>query len=396
MGGELVVCGLMVLGLATQVIWAKFDDTYYIVETNGEYIHCKKCPHGTYWLQNCDRDGGQATCEECPDGRFMEDFNRALYCKKCTECKGNHKESREVVAAECTRFHDTKCQCIEGYWREEGRVGDCRSVSPCKQGYGVKKLADSHNNTTCERCVNGKTFSNVSSEKIPCQNCSLCPVGWVQKIPCSEYEDIVCIPKDEDADDGVALIVGVVCGVIFAVALLVVIIIFCCCREKTRKVLQKLPCRKGTKYETTDTTDPNGEFVRVTVEAGNEDNNSEPEVDQELARLAIANDTGLFSDLSLLRISGNIGQWLQLALELGLSNAERERIVIDFHSAIDQIHKALTSWRNRQRQGKKSDEFLQDELVQALHNASYGELANQLQTYSVTEMFPANTNQDNS
>ncbi|WAR15406.1 TNR16-like protein [Mya arenaria] len=214
MGGELVVCGLMVLGLATQVIWAKFDDTYYIVETNGEYIHCKKCPHGTYWLQNCDRDGGQATCEECPDGRFMEDFNRALYCKKCTECKGNHKESREVVAAECTRFHDTKCQCIEGYWREEGRVGDCRSVSPCKQGYGVKKLA----------------------------------------------------------------------------------------------------------------TDPNGEFVRVTVEAGNEDNNSEPEVDQELARLAIANDTGLFSDLSLLRISGNIGQWLQLALELGLSNAERERI----------------------------------------------------------------------
>ncbi|XP_052801108.1 tumor necrosis factor receptor superfamily member 5-like [Mya arenaria] len=112
-------------------------------------------------------------------------------------------------------------------------------------GYGVKKLANSHKDTTCERCVNRKTFSNISSEVMPCQNCSLCQEGWVQKTPCTETVDTVCIPKDEVEDGSVGNIVGAACGVIYAVAILLVLIIIAfCCRERTNEVLQKLRSRR--------------------------------------------------------------------------------------------------------------------------------------------------------
>ncbi|XP_052797562.1 tumor necrosis factor receptor superfamily member 11B-like [Mya arenaria] len=155
------------------------------------------CPPGTFWNGNCYKDGGQAICQDCSDGHFTNAYNRELYCRRCTECKGNNQPSGEVMAEACTRLHDTKCECKPGYWREKGRVGDCREVSPCKPRYGVKKIADSHNNTTCERCVNGKTFSNISSEVATCQNCSVCPEGWAQKTPCNESNDTVCIPKGD-------------------------------------------------------------------------------------------------------------------------------------------------------------------------------------------------------
>ncbi|XP_052802148.1 tumor necrosis factor receptor superfamily member 11B-like isoform X1 [Mya arenaria] len=235
----LVASALFVLTVFTRGLLAQLNDTYYSIEVNFETIECKMCPPGTYWIQHCSQDGGQAVCQACPNGRFTEDYNRAIYCERCTECKGNYKESREVVAEACTGFHDTICECKAGYWREEGIVGDCREVSPCEPRYGVKKLANSHNDTTCERCVNGKTFSNISSEVTPCQNCSVCPEGWVQKWPCNEYEDTVCIPKDEVKEyNKVGLIVGVVCGV--SVLILVSVILCYCCRKKSAQVLQKL------------------------------------------------------------------------------------------------------------------------------------------------------------
>ncbi|WAR01911.1 TNR1B-like protein [Mya arenaria] len=132
---------VVVLAVFTPGISAQFNDSYYLIEVNRETIQCKMCPPGAYWIQHCSKDGGQAICMDCPYDRFSEDYNRALYCKRCTKCKGNDKESGEVVAEACTRFHDTKCECKLGYWREKGIVGDCREVSPCKPGYGVKKMA---------------------------------------------------------------------------------------------------------------------------------------------------------------------------------------------------------------------------------------------------------------
>ncbi|XP_052800918.1 tumor necrosis factor receptor superfamily member 5-like [Mya arenaria] len=221
---------VVVLAVFTPGISAQFNDSYYLIEVNRETIQCKMCPPGAYWIQHCSKDGGQAICMDCPYDRFSEDYNRALYCKRCTKCKGNDKESGEVVAEACTRFHDTKCECKLGYWREERIVGYCREVSPCKPSYGVKKMANSHNDTTCERCVNGKTFSNISSEVTPCQNCSVCPEGWVQKLSCHETEDTVCIPKDEEEDVKVGLYVGVTVCIL---AISVIIIVIFICRKKT-------------------------------------------------------------------------------------------------------------------------------------------------------------------
>ncbi|XP_052801116.1 tumor necrosis factor receptor superfamily member 16-like isoform X2 [Mya arenaria] len=227
----------------------QFDDHYYSIEFNREIIQCKMCPPGTFWIENCSQDGGQTVCQDCPDGRFIKDYNRAIYCKRCTECKGTYKESGEVVADSCTRFQNTKCICKPGYWRENGIVGDCREVSPCLPGFGVKELAKSHNNTTCERCVNGKTFSNISSKVTPCQNCSLCLEGWMQKSPCTETVDTVCIPNDEVEEYSVGHhIVGAICGVIFAVAILIGIIIAFCCRERTNGLPQMLHIRRNEQH----------------------------------------------------------------------------------------------------------------------------------------------------
>ncbi|XP_052800463.1 tumor necrosis factor receptor superfamily member 11B-like isoform X2 [Mya arenaria] len=183
------------MALSTIGSFAQLNATYYSIEVNLETIQCRMCPPGTFWIRHCSQDGGQAVCKDCADGRFTEDNNRAIYCKRCSECTGTDQPSGEVVVEACTRFHDTICGCKPGYWREEGKVGNCQKVSPCEPRYGVMKMGDSHNDTTCKRCVNGKTFSNISSEVTPCQNCSICAEGWVQKSPCNETVDTACIPK---------------------------------------------------------------------------------------------------------------------------------------------------------------------------------------------------------
>ncbi|XP_052798317.1 tumor necrosis factor receptor superfamily member 5-like [Mya arenaria] len=228
-----VACCVFVLAVSTTEILAQLNDTHYPVELNGEILHCKLCPPGTFWIEHCTQNRG-SQCQDCPDGRFETDYNRAFYCERCTECTGNDQTTGEVAEA-CTRFHDTRCECKPGYWREES-VGDCQEVSPCEPGYGVKKMANSHKDTTCERCVNGKTFSNISSEVMPCLNCSLCPEGWVQRTPCNETQDTVCISKDEEEkDSNIIILFGVACGVLLAVA-----IVSYYFRKRIQLILQQL------------------------------------------------------------------------------------------------------------------------------------------------------------
>ncbi|XP_052801105.1 tumor necrosis factor receptor superfamily member 5-like isoform X2 [Mya arenaria] len=232
MGCKMHVACVFVLAVSTTDILAQFNDTHYPVEFSSETIHCKLCRPGTFWIKHCSHDGGNSQCQDCPDGRFIKHYNRELYCGRCTECTENDRTTGEVAEA-CTRFHDTICECKPGYWREES-VGDCQKVSQCETGYGVNKMANSHTDTTCERCVYGKTFSNISSEVTPCQDCSVCPEGWVQKFSCHETEDTVCIPKDEADDNSVVFIVEVTCGGILAI--LVITIVFC----RGRKIIENI------------------------------------------------------------------------------------------------------------------------------------------------------------
>ncbi|XP_052800966.1 tumor necrosis factor receptor superfamily member 5-like [Mya arenaria] len=214
-----VACFAFLLAASTTEILAQLNVTHYTVEFNYEIIHCKLCPPGTFWVKHCTQDGGHAICQDCPDGRFIKHYNRVLYCRRCTECTENDQTTGEVAEA-CTQFHDTICECKPGYWREES-VGDCQEVSPCESGYGVKKMANSHKDTTCERCVNKKTFSSTSSEVTPCQNCSHCLEGWVQKIPCNETQDTMCIPKDEvKADILIITLLGLVGVVLLPVVIM--------------------------------------------------------------------------------------------------------------------------------------------------------------------------------
>ena len=117
---------------------AQFNNKSYI---NDKGYHCKKCPPGQYWVGDCTYDGGSAQCTACNDGEYIDSWNQAIFCSKCdTECKGNGHMSREEITLPCTPEHNIVCECKSGYWREQGSVGDCREVSPCHPGFGVKKL----------------------------------------------------------------------------------------------------------------------------------------------------------------------------------------------------------------------------------------------------------------
>ncbi|XP_052798724.1 tumor necrosis factor receptor superfamily member 1B-like isoform X2 [Mya arenaria] len=229
-----VACLLVLVVQAASVISGQLGGTYYQVEVHGNTIQCKKCSPGTFWTgKHCSHDGGQAICQDCQQGTFSEDYSIEYFCRRCKKCVELH----EVVVEACTQNHDTKCGCKSGYRRTEGKAGDCREL--CKPGYGVIK--DSYANTTCERCGNGKTFSNITSQVTPCQKCSVCPEGLLQKNACNETEDTLCVPKDEVEEDSVGVILGVACGVILTIVTIGIITF--CCWKKRNEFLQKLHTR---------------------------------------------------------------------------------------------------------------------------------------------------------
>ncbi|XP_052231673.1 uncharacterized protein LOC127845060 isoform X4 [Dreissena polymorpha] len=172
------------------------DDMYY----RHNNINCIQCQPGTHWVADCATDGGSAVCKPCPEGFYISKYNLAWFCQKCSaSCRntnhGEQEEQREYVARNCTSTSDLKCQCRDGFWREQEMNGACRTVTSCGLGSGVKTIASENSDTVCEVCIHGETFSNSTSTKEKCLPCSICSNHQILKQPCTRTDDTVCIAR---------------------------------------------------------------------------------------------------------------------------------------------------------------------------------------------------------
>ncbi|ESP01579.1 hypothetical protein LOTGIDRAFT_139556, partial [Lottia gigantea] len=80
--------------------------------------------------------------------------------------------------------------------------GQC--CSQCPIGSGVTSHCHSGNDTNCEPCVDGKTFSSNTSHTQVCSQCSECPKNSQVSSECNSTADTACV-CDKDfflAEDG--------------------------------------------------------------------------------------------------------------------------------------------------------------------------------------------------
>ncbi|XP_052230754.1 uncharacterized protein LOC127844523 isoform X2 [Dreissena polymorpha] len=211
------------------------DERIYYEHNN---MTCAMCRPGSHWVGHCLTSGASADCVPCPHDQYNPAFNRAIYCKQCrTSCwNQNHEHEsvqREEIVQACTGISDLKCQCKEGYWREKGTNNICQRVLTCGQGQGVKTKATPNSDTVCEDCVNGETFSNVSSTTEQCLPCSTCGTDEILHRSCTATEDTICAVRTTTGRKElvIGLVIGISSLVLVFVAIGVGLYVFCYCRS---------------------------------------------------------------------------------------------------------------------------------------------------------------------
>ncbi|XP_052231667.1 tumor necrosis factor receptor superfamily member 16-like isoform X1 [Dreissena polymorpha] len=266
------------------------DDMYY----RHNNINCIQCQPGTHWVADCATDGGSAVCKPCPEGFYISKYNLAWFCQKCSaSCRntnhGEQEEQREYVARNCTSTSDLKCQCRDGFWREQEMNGACRTVTSCGLGSGVKTIASENSDTVCEVCIHGETFSNSTSTKEKCLPCSICSNHQILKQPCTRTDDTVCIARSTDREK---LSIGLGVGI----ALFLILCAACGCglraiwRSRSKNANTELRHVNGEHHELTrrntnrhDETNGHArhEMLNETVGQSNEESVYEPVYEQD-------------------------------------------------------------------------------------------------------------------
>lgn len=74
---------------------------------------------------------------------------------------------------------------------EDGTV-ECRHCTKCLPGQGVRQLCDITQDTRCEPCLIGRSFSVGVSSYSPCRECTVCPRNTLQRRPCSLTRNTKC------------------------------------------------------------------------------------------------------------------------------------------------------------------------------------------------------------
>lgn len=70
--------------------------------------------------------GSQIHCVDCAPGKNFSDSVGSKQCQPCGVCGGEH----EQVLVECTAISDVKCECEDGFYRNE-TTKDCLPCSSC-------------------------------------------------------------------------------------------------------------------------------------------------------------------------------------------------------------------------------------------------------------------------
>ncbi|OWF53559.1 uncharacterized protein LOC110446325 [Mizuhopecten yessoensis] len=148
------------------------SDIVYVAPSG---VKCVKCSPGTHLLSHCVSENTNSRCQLCEDGTFTSEYNVAEYCDPCME----YCEIADLVpVVNCSNTSNLICECPNGKFNLFPHLDKyhavCQKFGLCGPGYGVYVKGTSKNNTTCARCVSGKTFSSTTSEFDECQPCIKC------------------------------------------------------------------------------------------------------------------------------------------------------------------------------------------------------------------------------
>ena len=118
---------------------------------------CVSCPAGTIITSTF------ASCLECKDDEYAEDFKS---CKSCKPCDAVKNEANKDCVGNKAAVSEGTCECDKGYYK--GKYGTC---DPVDVGYYKDEVGNSGDLT--KKCVNtkGVGFTTISTGSTSKQNC---------------------------------------------------------------------------------------------------------------------------------------------------------------------------------------------------------------------------------
>ncbi|XP_056116824.1 tumor necrosis factor receptor superfamily member 14-like [Rhinichthys klamathensis goyatoka] len=127
-------------------------------EVNGEC--CPMCVPGTRVHRHCTAETS-TTCSSCPALTYTDEPNGLTACFPCSLCPGLQGVR---IKRSCTRYADTVCESLEGFYCIEQNRGSCTYAvehSECHPGQYIRQAGTAFTDTDCGNCAEG-TYSNGS------------------------------------------------------------------------------------------------------------------------------------------------------------------------------------------------------------------------------------------
>ncbi|XP_067250872.1 tumor necrosis factor receptor superfamily member 14-like [Chanodichthys erythropterus] len=175
-------------------------------EVNGEC--CPMCAPGNHVYWHCTIDTS-TTCVPCPPSTYTDEPNGLDKCFPCSVCDAGQGLR---VKRSCTRFADTVCEPLEGFYCIEQNKGSCRFAvkhSECDPGQYIRQAGTAFTDTDCGNCSEG-TYSNGSFTT--CQPHSKCEAEGLTEIKPGTVSS--------DAECGSSAPIGIIAGATTGVVLL--------------------------------------------------------------------------------------------------------------------------------------------------------------------------------
>ncbi|XP_053404270.1 uncharacterized protein LOC123554275 [Mercenaria mercenaria] len=206
------------------------DQTYEA--KNGH--QCYPCSPGYFKVSDCVVNGEQARCRRCGHEEYQPYCDTSIKCARCRLFCPNG----QVPVKHCNATSNKECKCKAGsFWKPDAAKpdeGHCKPHSKCGPGEGRAETGTPYEDTRCEPCREGVSFSDNSSFDI-CKPCSVCNATVSAK--CTVTHDTVCghqlqrLPshtKNSSKHLGDSVIAAIACPVILipVAALVVAFIIY--------------------------------------------------------------------------------------------------------------------------------------------------------------------------
>lgn len=126
--------------------------------------------------------------DSCPDGGVQLIVNETA-TKCCSTCKKG-----SGVVSECSLTNNTQCQqCIPGksYSDVDSHDSPCKPCATCDNNTNfILHPCNETMNTICG-CPNGKYYDQETDR---CKLCDLCPAGWGALRMCNKNHNTICTP----------------------------------------------------------------------------------------------------------------------------------------------------------------------------------------------------------